>query len=93
MMFTLRVPGVFGLSSLGYYLSVAQNFCQGYCLWGIGFHPEANNSLYGASEIYILCKILLRVIGFHPESKHGYIWKSLCIGLTEFYLAFGYWSA
>ena len=31
----------------------------------------------------------LRVIGLHPEAKHGYIWKWLCLGLTEFYLAFG----
>ena len=41
----------------------------------IGFHPKANNSLYGVSAIYVFCKILLRAIGLHPEAKHGYIWK------------------
>ena len=75
MVFTLRVPGIFGLSSHGYYLSVEQNFCQGSYLWGIRFHSETNNNLYGASAIYVSCKILLRVIGLHPEAKHDYIWK------------------
>ena len=40
-------------------------------------------------EMYVLFKIPLRVIDLHPEAKHGYIWKWLCLGLMEFYLAFG----
>ena len=53
----------------------------------LAFTPK-QHSIW-ASTIYVLCRILLRVIGLHPEAKHGYIWKWSHFGLMEFYLAFG----
>ena len=70
-------------------------------IWGIGYLSLMQDPPFGlldltpkrhsiwASAIYVLCRILLRVIGLHPEAKHGYIWKWSNFGLMEFYLAFG----
>ena len=81
---------VFTPKRIIYEASVIRVWCK-IPLRTIGFHLEVNNTLYGVSAIYILWKIILRVIGLHPEAMHGYIWKWLCLGLTKFYLAFGYW--
>ena len=85
-------PLVFTPKKIIYGASVIRVWCK-IPLRTIGFHLEVNNTLYGVSAIYILWKIILRVIGLHPEAMHGYIWKWLCLGLTKFYLAFGYWRA
>ena len=72
-------------------------------IWGIGYLSLMQDPPFGlldltpkrhsiwASANYVLCRILLWVIGLHPEAKHGYIWKWSYFGLMEFYLAFGYW--
>ena len=70
-------------------------------IWGIGYLSLMQDPPFGllaftpkrhsiwASAIYVLCRILLRAIGLHPEAKHGYIRKWSYFGLMEFYLAFG----
>ena len=57
-------------------------------LFGLLAFTPKRHSIW-ASAIYVLCRILLRAIGLHPEAKHGYIWKWSYFGLMEFYLAFG----
>lgn len=70
-------------------------------IWDIGYLSLMQDPPFGllaftpkrhsiwASTINVLCRILSRVIGLHPEAKHGYIWKWSYFGLMEFYLAFG----
>ena len=53
----------------------------------LAFTPK-RHSIW-ASAIYVLCRILLRAIGLHPEAMHDYIWKWSYFVLMEFYLAFG----
>ena len=77
----------------GWHSSFSQAFHQEDNLRVIYFHPRENKIPYGASAIYVLCKIPLPTIGLHPEAKNGYIWKWLCLGLTEFYWAFGFWRS
>ena len=56
-------------------------------IWGIGYMSLMQDPPFGLLAFtpkrhsiwvwanYVLCRILLRVIGLHPEAKHGYMWK------------------
>ena len=52
----------------GWHSSFSQAFHQEYNLQVIYFYPRENKIPYGASAIYVLCKILLQIIGLHHEA-------------------------